>query len=1007
MAQRKVAMVSSTARDLPEHREQVRLACERAGFAPHEMVEHLTAENSNAVEVSLRMVQEADVYIVILAYRYGYIPEGSNVSITEMEYDRAVELDKARLIFFIHENHPVTGRDIETGPGAAKLQALKDRIGKDRVAAFFESAKDLRGHVVEALTKLHEILNACDSGDVLARSAFHRKTSIPAPPEPFVAHPYLLLQSRDLIGRQSELNEMTDWVADPKSKAYHARVFGLVAIGGMGKSALAWKWFNRIAPNEMKTLAGRLWWSFYESDADFETFLIRALCYVGGESEQAVRALPWPEREARLLRHLNETPYLFVFDGLERILLAYHHMDASYLADDEYDERTANWVAGATGLPSSAAQSFTGQHRLRQTTDPRAGNFLQKLTQLANSRILITTRLYPWALQLPTGHPRPGCFAYFLHGLSDDDALGLWRTLGVSGARGELVPIFRSIEGHPLLVQTLASEIAVYRKAPGDFVQWREDHPQFDPTRLPLVKSRTHILDFALKGIPPRIREVLHTLVGFRMPASYVTLEAILVGMSKACASAQELDSALTELEDRGLIGWDRDANRYDAHPIVRGVVWQLARPEDQRAVYTALDAHFEPIAAPRFEEIKSLADLRPIIERYHTLIGLHRYDDAFSLFLDQLDEATVWRLSAHWERITWLEPLFLEGIDGPPVLAADIHKSHLLDALGVSLFFCGRPGQTIPLCRQSEVIARRMGSNFHRTQLRLSGLSDSLLAVGAMYEALDCVLRELAISRLGRDSYLEHSELRCLGWLLSIIGDKTGSQIAFSRSQCLLVEEGRRELEGVINTFLSARSLWFGDYSKAAVQAERGWLLTVRQQVKTDIIHAAELRGKVALALGNFPKADECLNYALAQARTDNIVFFELPAIIALAEVELKHGHLKQARAFLDDVWDAAERGPYPIKQADAYNVLANIELADGNKPAAIDAATKAYKAAWCNGPPYAYHWGLEKAKAHLAALDAPQPDMPHFDERKVEPLPTIEINSEDEYWVDPENLD
>jgi hypothetical protein len=147
--------------------------------------------------------------------------------------------------------------------------------------------------------------------------------------------------------------------------------------------------------------------------------------------------------------------------------------------------------------------------------------------------------------------PRPGCFSHVLRGLSDDDALGLWRELGVSGSRAELVPIFRSVESHPLLLQALASEIANYRKALSDFARWREDHPQFDPASLPLVQSRTHILEYALKGPSTRVREVLHTLAGFRMPASYATLDALLAGPGKACGSAQELDLALTELEDR------------------------------------------------------------------------------------------------------------------------------------------------------------------------------------------------------------------------------------------------------------------------------------------------------------------------------------------------------------------------------------------------------------------------------------------------------------------------
>jgi hypothetical protein len=412
--ERKSVMISSTARDLPEHREQVRLGCQRAGFPADHIMENLTAVDADAVRVSLDLVDKADVYLGIFAYRYGHVPKGADVSITEMEFDRAVELEKPRLIFFIHAEHSVKGEDVETGEGAAKLKALKERIGEDRVAAFFKSPADLRAHVVEALVPLRKSLEEGEAEDAKAIAAkFHRHTAIPAPPAPYVAHPYTLLQVRDFIGRRAQLNLLTDWIADPKSKSFGARIFCFVAIGGMGKSALTWKWFQKIAPEEMKPLAGRLWWSFYESDATFENFLGRALCYVSGRSEEEVRALRWPEREAELLQRLNERPFLFVLDGLERILLAYHRMDASYLADDEYDEQTANRVAHAAGLPSAGAQSFIGQHRLRQTIDPRAGKFLQRLAGTETSRVLISTRLYPSELQTRTGEALPGCFAHF------------------------------------------------------------------------------------------------------------------------------------------------------------------------------------------------------------------------------------------------------------------------------------------------------------------------------------------------------------------------------------------------------------------------------------------------------------------------------------------------------------------------------------------------------------------------------------------------------------------
>ena len=234
-----------------------------------------------------------------------------------------------------------------------------------------------------------------------------------------------------------------------------------------------------------------------------------------------------------------------------------------------------------------------------------------------------------------------------------------------------------------------------------------------------------HILEFALNGLSANIREVLHTLVSFRMPASYATLEALLVGADKACSSARELDRALTELEDRGLIGWDREANRYDAHPIVRGVVWQLTNAEDQRAVYTALEAHFEPMATPEWDKVETLADLTPAIERYHTLVGLGRYDDAFLLFRDRLNDATLYRLAAHRERIAWLEQLFPGGSTALPVLKGKGAQRYALNTLAASYYFSGQPGRSVPLVRRALEISEG-AENASSRQILLANLVSS-----------------------------------------------------------------------------------------------------------------------------------------------------------------------------------------------------------------------------------------------------------------------------------------
>lgn len=341
----KKAMISSTARDLPKHREQVESACHRLKVFASEMMENLSAEDANAVEVSLRLVNQADVYIGIFAYRYGFVPDYDNpsgISITEMEYDRAVERGIPRLIFFMHDDHDVKKADVETGPGAEKLEQLKKRIGNERVAAFFKNPEDLRAHVIQAISQWQKQAAA---GQPATPQQFHSVLPLTLPPEPYVAHPYVLSQATGLIGRRPELNLLTDWITAQRGLG-GVRIFNVIAIGGMGKSALTWEWFQHVAPLEWPAMAGRFWWSFYESDAYFENFVLRALAYVSRQSIEALRPLSTPERETQLLTILDREPHLLVLDGLERILIAYTRMDAAYLmGDDEYDRRTANYIA--------------------------------------------------------------------------------------------------------------------------------------------------------------------------------------------------------------------------------------------------------------------------------------------------------------------------------------------------------------------------------------------------------------------------------------------------------------------------------------------------------------------------------------------------------------------------------------------------------------------------------------------------------------------------------------
>lgn len=967
----KKAMISSTARDLPKHREQVESACHRLQVFASEMMENLSAEDANAVEVSLRLVNQADVYIGIFAYRYGFVPEFNNpsgISITEMEYNRAVERGIPRLIFFMHDDHDVKPADVEKGPGAEKLEQLKKRIGNERVAAFFKNPEDLRAHVIQAVSQWKAQAAA---GQPVAPQQFHSVLPLTLPPEPYVAHPYVLSQATGLIGRRPELNLLTDWIT-AKGVLGGVRIFNVIAIGGMGKSALTWEWFQNVAPLEWPAMAGRFWWSFYESDAYFENFVLRALAYVSRQSIEALRPLPTPEREAQLLTILDREPHLLVLDGLERILIAYTRMDAAYLMDDEYDRRTANYIAQAHGLSAAERETFLDGHRLRKTADPRAGQFLKKLARVRASRILVSSRLYPFDLQMLTGDPMPGCTAVFLEGMSDDDALALWRHFGCTGGRDALLRLFRSFGSHPLLLQALAGEVARYRPARGDFERWQADNPGFNPFTLDIKQAKTHVLQYAMQGLTAGELRVLQTIAAFRMPTQYSILLAVCAGADKPCSDAADLDRTLTQLEDRGLLGWDKASDRYDLHPVVRGVTWSGATAEVQRGAYTALQGYFEAAPKIEFEEVNSLEDLTPAIELYHALVGLGEFEAALGLFYERIGDAMLYRLGSSRQQVELLEKLFPDGLEQPPRLSKPDQQAYTYNVLALAYQASGEPGRSGFFFEKSNEVDEKRGDSMG-VAIGLGNLSYALYLAGRLRAAAEAAQRSVDICRAEKKRFGEAVALQHLGLATAAAGRGPESKEYLEQAREVFIELEEQQWEGLTHAYLAQHALWQAAPAEAQTHADRAWELAHIDRFERDFIRAACRQGQAALGLGNYATASERLHHALSRARAIQFVEEELPALVALAELARQQGQPALAREHLADVWEAAERGPYPLFHADAFNVLCQIERDAGNTAAALEAAQRAYDLAQCGeGPPWAYRLGLETAQRHLVALGA-----------------------------------
>src|ERR1043165_2243475 len=322
------------------------------------------------------------------------------------------------------------------------------------------------------------------------------------------------------------------------------------------------------------------------------------------------------------------------------------------------------------------------------------------------------------------------------------------------------------------------------------------------------------------------------------------------------------------------------------------------------------------------YRKVNSLEDLTPAIELYNTLIGLGRYDDAFNLFYEQLSDATLYRLSASRQQVELLEMLFPDELEQLPRLSSSWAQAYTLNSLAIGYQFGGQPGRAVTLFRRQNGIQIET-RNDRNLGVGLHNLSYTLRLSGGLYESEIAARRALLITREQDDRFEEAVSLTFIGLTLAARNVARESEDALQRSLRISTARSHHQLEGTINSFLAQRATWFGEFALALSFASRAWELAHVRNYEGDFIRAARVQGEATLGLNDFYKADERLHHALTRARMVNLVEEELPALVALAEWRRRQGNVKAGRELLDDVWEAAERGPYPVIHHEACKAL------------------------------------------------------------------------------------
>ena len=970
-------MVSSTFTDLGEHRAALIKAINANDLKPVGMEDSSARPDVDVIGSSLEMVRKAAAYTAVISHKYGQIPEDAvrnpaALSLTELEFNEAIRLNRPVLLFIMGPDHYVKPADVERDPEKfAKLEAFRERAkrlspdsGAERVYAVFNDLAGFQAKAIQAIGELRAYLerpNAPPPEQQDVPSA-RKRGVVPAAPAFYAEPPYI--GSHRFVGRQAQLDTLTDWAAasDPHP------VLLFEAIGGAGKSMLTWQWMNHNATAARSDWAGRFWYSFYEKGAVMADFCRRALAYMTGRPLKHFRGKKTGELSGLLLQELRERPWLLVLDGLERVLVAYHRFDAAQLADEHAGENDEI----AKRDPCAAIR-------------PEDDDLLRALASAGPSKLLVTSRLIPRVLLNPSSQAIPGVRHERLPGLRPADAEALLRSCGVTGDSHAIQVYLKShCDCHPLVTGVLAGLINEYLPARGDFDAWAEaadGGAALDLAKLNLVQKRNHILHAALAALPEKSRQLLSTLALLSEAANYATMRALNPHLSNTAAAEddriaqQELAATVRDLEHRGLLQYDSRRGYYDLHPVVRGIAAGGLRDEEKVRYGQRVVDHFSRESSDPYQHAETLEDLSGGLHVVRAFLQMGYYDEAADAFSEQLTDALMYNLEANDTVLALLRPFFSDGWDASPRNVDFSTAKYLTAHAALALWEIGEGPTALSLFERG-VESDLRDEDWEGLWISLSNILGIFMEQNRIRAAERCADINLDLAALLSDEELFGSRFD-LFHVLALRGRWSEAEEIWG----LLDPMGRTWRRGVYRLGNAEADyaefrFWRGDLREEDLSRAEKLTRAGRDRSYLRKLHG--LRGAWLIGQRRWAPAAASLHEAVRMAR--EIGQTDGPAEAQLALANLHLGKLADPR-------DEAEQ---LSKHADRSDIdLAALWLAIGDRGRAKEHAVAAYESAWADGEPYVHRYELDQARALLEALGAGIPDLPPYDPAMDESFP------------------
>ncbi len=1020
-------MVSSTYIDLTTHRAIVCEALLRVGFFPVGMEYDSAKAGKDIIASSMDMVKGAQAYICLIGHRYGGVPNDpqrnpNELSITELEYRASIARGIPVFVFLMSEDHPVRKQDVEPVESyQRKLEALKGEAQSRFICASFSSVEELKSQVLQSMFELRERLRRPPK---TARESASKKRPVAAPVPPELLAIPNFVPSHNFVGRREEMAWLDEW------ETGRGTLLVMEAIGGTGKSTLAWEWLKERARIARPDLAGLFWYSFYEGGADMAAFAASAFAYVTEQDGSHFRRRKVSELGPLLVSVLGTRPFLLVLDGLERVLVAYHRFDASQARDDqvafEKDDRAC--------------------------IKPADADLLRQLIAASPSKIMITSRLLPTALLNRSGQLLPGVDHLMLTGLQPDDALTLMRTVGIRGDGSTIKRyLTKNFDNHPQIVGIVAGLVNDYFKAPGDFDQWAEDPnagAALHLSKLNLVQRQTHILATALSGLEQGVRQVLSRIAALGASVLFETIEALNPFLprppkeisdtpavqlkylmphleslqsqlenaptnyrdtlletirstqndvevnqvrqqanlkaiaeyrqTKQVALAQ-LISALQELDRRGLVQWDRQKNSYDIHPVVRGYAFDILEQPEREVICINIADHFRSKPADIYSETGTLADVQQSMDIFRALVQANQVRQALDFYRGDFANALAYSIEAYHEIVAMLKPMFPEGFEIAPeaFTTNPWDQSYLLNNAAVALISLGR----LPEARGALVAKIPLNlrtKDWPNLCVALTNLGETLRDEHRFAQARRAF--NLAVE-LATAFKLPQSAARSQWYLMTtyrLTGQFEKARWAYAAIKKLKTPVTRAIYrDGDIEEELCWLDFYQGLLAKTMIQ--KAYEKAQSGNNRTVMRGLARLRGELALKHGAPSEAIVAFENAIEMSQAVGLTVGDCECRLALAKI--RNGEQGPARDICDRIHESDK--PPHVELARAY-----LEL--GDRARAQQHALSGYPLAWADGPPYSLWWDLRECREILKALSQPEPQLRTFSPFGEAPLPS-----------------